>query len=538
MSLQIRLVLAAGTVALVALVLAAAVVYLSLGSYLNSETDSTLAAEHTGIQECLDIGARPTPDLVADDAPGAFLEERTAAGRVVGTVAAFSVTGRRVTLTEPRLPPHVPGLGHRAASPPGAGAPRLPTGAASLAEADCPRAGATRGAAGSEGLGRAVVARPAAVYFTAGPARPGGPDYRVRASWLANGDLMFLATPLGERSNVLDRLLFTELSVGGGALALALLLGWLLVRLGMRPLAEIERTAESIGEGELGVRIREPRRPGTEIGRLARVLNLMLSRLEDAFAARDRTEVELRASEDRMRQFLADASHELRTPLAAVSAYTELFDRSARDHPEDVPRVLGGIRTESARMGRLVADLLLLANLDEGRQPERAPVELVSLAAQSIEAATTIRPGREINLVATEPVEVIGDEAQLRQILDNLLANIEAHTPDGTEAEVAVRADGQAAVIEVTDNGPGLGEEGIRRAFERFFRADSSRARTGGGGSGLGLAIVRAIAVAHGGSAEASGAPGGGARFSIRLPLATATVNDGPQPAAAPPGAT
>ena len=132
----------------------------------------------------------------------------------------------------------------------------------------------------------------------------------------------------------------------------------------------------------------------------------------------------------------------------------------------------------------------------------------------------TIRPGRRIDLVASEPVEVIGDEAQLRQVVDNLLANVHAHTPDGTPAEVAVRAAGQDAVIEVTDHGPGLGEQGMRMAFERFFRADSSRARTGSGGSGLGLAIVRAIAVAHGGSATASEGPSGGARFTIRLPLA------------------
>jgi two-component system OmpR family sensor kinase len=518
MSLQIRLVLAAGIVALVALVLAAAVVYASLGSYLNGEIDETLAAEHTGIESCLNGGARPTPDLVADDAPGAFLEERTATGRVVGAVAAFSVAGRRVSLTEPLLPSHVAGLGHPRLAYTGAETPPAHTSTAIFAEADCAGGGSgTIGARRAHAPPAPTVSR-AVVYFTTGPSRRGGPSYRVRASWLDNGTVMFLAIPLSERSNVLNRLLVTDLSVGGGALAAALLLGWWLVRLGMRPLAEIERTAEMIGEADLGARIAEPPRPTTEIGRLARVLNSMLSRLQDAFAARDRTEGELRASEERMRQFLADASHELRTPLAAVSAYTELFNRSASDHPEDLPRILGGIRTESARMGRLVSDLLLLANLDEGRAPERVPVELVSVAAQSIEAATTIRPGWPIVLVAREPVEVIGDGTQLRQVLDNLLANVHAHTPDGTEAEVVVRGSGGEAEIEVTDHGPGMADADMHRAFERFFRTDSSRARTSSGGSGLGLAIVRAIAVAHGGSATASRPPGGGARFTIRLP--------------------
>ena len=281
-----------------------------------------------------------------------------------------------------------------------------------MAEADC-GVGTTSSVKATKSARSPLSSSGRAVYFTAGPASPGGPRYRVRASWLGNGDVMFLATPLSERSSILDRLLVTDLSVGAGSLALALLLGWWLVRLGMRPLAEIERTAETIGEGDLGARIAEPRRPGTEIGRLARVLNSMLARLQDAFAARDRTEGELRVSEERMRQFLADASHELRTPLAAVSAYTELFDRSATDHPEDLPRILGGIRNESARMARLVSDLLLLANLDEGQRAERAPVELVSIAAQSIEAATTIRPNWPIGLVAAEPVEVIGDAVQL-----------------------------------------------------------------------------------------------------------------------------
>src|SRR5206468_4198123 len=161
-----------------------------------------------------------------------------------------------------------------------------------------------------------------------------------------------------------------------------------LVRVGLRRLADVEATAAAIDEGELDRRV-----PGdtstTEVGRLARALNVMLGRIQDAFAARDATEAELRVSEERLRRFVADASHELRTPLAAVAAYAELFERGADERPDDLARVMSGIRAETSRMGDLVEDLFLLARLDEGRPLEMQPVELVSLASESVAAAAT-----------------------------------------------------------------------------------------------------------------------------------------------------
>jgi two-component system OmpR family sensor kinase len=247
----------------------------------------------------------------------------------------------------------------------------------------------------------------------------------------------------------------------------------------------------------------------------------MLGRIEDAFVARDATETELRRSEARMRQFVADASHELRTPLAAVSAYAELFGRGADRHPDDLARLLRGIRSEAARMQQLVEDLLTLAHLDEGRPLEQAPVELVSLAAEAIEAAVTVGPAWPVRLEATEPTEVIADRARLRQVFDNLLANVRAHTPTGTTTTVSIGRDSGQAVCRVEDDGPGIPAEQLEHVFERFYRADVSRARSGAG-AGLGLSIVGAIVAAHGGAVEAEQRPGGGARLSVRLPLAPA----------------
>ena len=278
----------------------------------------------------------------------------------------------------------------------------------------------------------------------------------------------------------------------------------------MRPLRDVEETAVAIAGGDFDRRV-----PGdearSEVGRVARALNTMLARIQDAFAQRD-------ATEGRLRRFVSDASHELRTPLAAVTAYAELFDRGAGDRPADRERVITGIRRESARMARLVEDLLLLARLDEGRPLERKPVELVGLAGEAVHAATAVGPAWPVELVATHPVEVVGDDVRLRQVLDNLLANVRAHTPPGTGARMTVEEDGGHAVVEVVDEGPGLTAEQAERVFERFYRADPSRSRQHGG-TGLGLGIVAAIVGAHGGDVSASSSPGEGARFTVRLPL-------------------
>jgi two-component system OmpR family sensor kinase len=291
----------------------------------------------------------------------------------------------------------------------------------------------------------------------------------------------------------------------------------------MRPLADVEATAGAIAEGDLERRVPGDEAP-TEVGHLAKSLNTMLGRIQAAFAERDATEAELRRSEARLRRFVADASHELRTPVAAVAAYAELFERGANDRPVDLARVMSGIRVETSRMGELVDDLLLLARLDEGRPLAREPLELVSIAAQAVDAARTVGPQWPVRLEAGQPVEILGDAARLRQVLDNLLANVRAHTPEGTSVVVKVGQEGDEAIVVVSDDGPGMTADEASHVFERFYRVDQSRSREHGG-AGLGLAIVAAIVESHGGTVSASSAPGRGATFTVRLP---ATASPGP----------
>ncbi len=325
-----------------------------------------------------------------------------------------------------------------------------------------------------------------------------------------------IGVPLGSTVSTLDRLVGVELVVTGAALLAALLMGWWLVRVSFRPLRAVEGTAEAIARGELAERV-----PGdearTEVGRLARALNTMLGRIEMAFAQRDATEQQLRASEGRMRRFVADASHELRTPLTAVSAYAELFEQGAATRADDLERVMHGIRTETARMGSLVEDLLLLARLDEGRPLERQEVELLGVASEAVLTASTVGPGWPVRLVAPRPVEIVGDRMRIRQVLDNLLANVRTHCPEGTSSVVTVEQEGDDAVIRVEDDGPGLSPEDATRVFERFFRADTSRSRRFGG-AGLGLSIVASIAKAHGGTVTAGPGTNGGTVFTVRVP--------------------
>jgi two-component system, OmpR family, sensor kinase len=263
----------------------------------------------------------------------------------------------------------------------------------------------------------------------------------------------------------------------------------------------------------------------TEVGRLARVLNTMLTRLEAAFTERKESEERLRKSEERLRRFAADASHELRTPIASVRAYTELYRRRGGQR-DDAGYVIAKIEQESTRLSRLVDDLLLLARLDDGRPLAAEPVDLGALAASAVEAARVLDPDRIIELRVVGSVEVIGDRDRLRQVIDNLLTNVLTHTPAGTPALVTVTSDGGYAVLDVADRGLGLSEDERERVFERFYRADPSRARVSGG-AGLGLSILAAIVVAHGGRATVEPRAGGGARFRIVLPALVEPVQFG-----------
>jgi two-component system OmpR family sensor kinase len=337
--------------------------------------------------------------------------------------------------------------------------------------------------------------------------------------------------------HAVDRLVVAELLVGFGVLILLAVLGAALVRASLGTLREIEHTAQAIAAGDLTRRVPEfepgGEEPRTEVGRLGRALNAMLVQIEAAFTARAESEARALRSEERMREFVADASHELRTPLTTIRGFAELYRQGAVRSPDEVDRLIRRIEDEASRMGLLVEDLLLLARLDQERPLVRAPLELRVIANDAVTAARAVAPDRTIQLEIPEgtgPLIVSGDEARLRQVVDNLVANALTHTPAGTPVWLRLYAEDGSVVVEVADAGPGLRPEQADRVFERFYRADAARTRrnsaapTARSGTGLGLAIVAALVAAHEGTVQVDSPPGGGAVFRVRLPAAPAAL--------------
>jgi two-component system OmpR family sensor kinase len=238
----------------------------------------------------------------------------------------------------------------------------------------------------------------------------------------------------------------------------------------------------------------------------------MLAQIERAFADRSR-------SEERLRQFLADASHELRTPLSSIRGYAELFRLGAAREPAEVERAMERIEAEATRMGGLVQSLMLLARLDELPVAQRVDVDLTELAEHAALDTRAAAPDREVLVHLDGHVLVRGDPEQLGQVLANLTSNAVVHTPATTAIGIKVTSDDGHAVIEVRDHGPGLPSDAGDHLFERFWRPDGGRSR-GHGGAGLGLAIVKAIVESHGGEVHAYNADDGGAVFRVTLPLA------------------
>ncbi|HEX3974850.1 MAG TPA: HAMP domain-containing sensor histidine kinase [Solirubrobacteraceae bacterium] len=354
--------------------------------------------------------------------------------------------------------------------------------------------------------------------FTVGNA---GVRYRAAAFSLSDGRVLVIAVPLTSVDQTLQRLVVVEALVGGGVILALILLGWLVIRIGLRPLDRIGRVASEIAHGDLSQRV-SPTHPRTEVGRLGAALNEMLVQIEHAFA--DRGE-----SEDRLRRFLADASHELRTPLASIRGYAELFRLGAASEADTLERAMARIEAEAIRMGGMVEDLLTLARLDELPEVQFVPVDLRALAETAVHDTRAVASGRPVRLIADVPVTVLGDPGQLRQVLSNLTRNAVIHTEAGTPIEVIVSRCGSAAEVVVRDHGPGLPVGSQDRLFERYWRDQGGRSR-GPGGAGLGLAIVKAVAHAHHGEVRAENAPDGGAVFRVTIPLASRTATTGTTP--------
>src|SRR4051795_552856 len=272
--------------------------------------------------------------------------------------------------------------------------------------------------------------------------------YRVFAERDRRGSgIIVAAVPLREVDQTLRRLLAVEALVIAGVLLLLGFAAWAVVRVGLLPLDRMGHTAGAIAGGDLSHRV-ESTDPRTEVGRLGIALNAMLDRLERAFTAR-------KASEDRLRQFIADASHELRTPLASIRGYAELFRMGAAREPEDVAKAMRRIEDEAARMGVLVEDLLTLARLDQLPEVPHTDVDLAALTRDAVDDARATAPDRPIEAETALSAVVLGDAHQLRQILANLLRNALVHTPEATPIEVTVERAGETARLEVRDHGPG-----------------------------------------------------------------------------------
>ena len=315
---------------------------------------------------------------------------------------------------------------------------------------------------------------------------------------------------------------FLGLGVVAGTV-LALLAGLAVARRAMSPVGRLTRAAREIARTrDPAVRLPQPT-GDDEVAELARTLDEMLRALD---AARTETEAAL----GRQREFVADASHELRTPLTSVLANLELLESGLEG--EDREAASSALRS-SRRMRRLVGDLLLLARADTGAGQAQAEVDLAAVVREAAGEVAAVAPDHEISVEAPAPVAVRGNADELHRLVLNLLENAVFHTPRGTAVRATARRENAAAVLEVADTGPGVPADLRDRVFERFVRAEGDARGGGGTGTGLGLAIVRAVSDRHGGEVDVGDEPGGGARFSVRLPAsAPAEAGESSPPAA------
>jgi two-component system OmpR family sensor kinase len=463
MSLRTRLLLAVLACVAAGLLVAGGATYLSLKDFLLERVDVQLrdarfpvAMELTNNQSGSQFGPGGTPPNLP---PGTYGQLRDSSGAVVNAV---SFTYGNQDQPTPVLPASLP----------------------------------------------AIAAGDSLIFHA--PSTAGGAGFQVlEEKDPTGGQILIVAIPLTETRQTLNQLLGIEAVVSLLVLGALTAAAWWLIKRDLRPLEDMAETADAISAGDLSLRV-EPAEPRTEVGRLGLSLNTMLARIEVAFAERA-------ATEEKLRRFLADASHELRTPLTSIRGYSEVFER-AKDDPENLELAMRRIEEESKRMGVMVEELLVLARLGEGREPEKLPVDLARVVDDCVSDARAAAPERDVTLERVETADVLGDDHQLHQVLHNLLNNAVRHTPPEAQIRVTLAASDGYATLAVADDGPGLEPDVAAKVFEPFFRADKSRARETGG-AGLGLAIVAAIVEAHRGTVRLDTAPGAGATFTVTLPL-------------------
>ena len=337
-----------------------------------------------------------------------------------------------------------------------------------------------------------------------------GSDFRVATTVLPSSlGSVIVAQSLSDFDRTTHQIGVVFLIIGGIVLLFIAFASRQVIKVSMRPLEKIEETAEKIAAGDLSARL-DNFEPDTEVGRLSTSLNIMLSRIEESFAARAE-------SEDKLRRFVADASHELRTPLTSIRGFAELHRQGAVPEGEKTRELIGRIEKESMRMGYLVEDLLMLARMDQSRELTMTDVDLSHLVTEAVSSAQAAGPDHPVTTDIAYDVHTQGDADKIYQVVTNLLANARAHTPEGTKIHVATYSDENGSYVTVADNGPGLSLEDQERIFERFYRVDTSRQRNSGEGSGLGLSIVDEVMKAHGGRVSVTSEPGNGATFTLHF---------------------
>jgi len=379
-----------------------------------------------------------------------------------------------------------------------------------------------------ERLGRLAALRQALLRRTTFTLKsPGGVRLLAAARYItspAQGGpgILVVAKPVSDATQKVRTAVFAELITGGGLLALLAIGGEWLIGRGLDPLGKMASTAHDITtRGDLNARMPDPG-DQTEVALLGSAINTMLDRIQQAFGARLR-------SEQKVREFAADASHELRTPLTTIRGYAELYRQGAL-RPDQLPSAMRRIEQEAERMSTLVAELLELARLDRTSSLDLTETDLAGIVRDAVADAAAVEPDRPVRAEAPPRLVAVADEPRIRQVLANLLANVRAHTPLTAPVVVRLGAITGGILIEVADGGPGMSQADAARAFDRFHRGDggaeqdTAGAPGRGAGSGLGLSIVQAIAHAHGGQATIESRRGEGTRVRIWLP------EPGPEP--------
>jgi two-component system, OmpR family, sensor kinase len=339
--------------------------------------------------------------------------------------------------------------------------------------------------------------------------RAGSRRYRCVIAPQPTGNVLLIGLPLDSVDRAYRRLLLTGLIGATGVGAVLALVGFWVIRLGLRPIASMTEAAAAIASGDTTRRVTHLP-PHTEAGRLGAAFNVMLD--------------ERQSAEDRLRRFLADAAHELRTPLTSVRGYVDLYRAGGLTEPDRLDDAMRRVGQEAARMRSLVDDMLLLSALDQGRPLDHEPIDVSTLIEDAASDAGAVQPVRPIQVDVEPNLIVCGDEPGLRQIVGALVSNALTHTESSVPVRISAATRGHHVEIDVADDGPGMQPEVTARVFERFFRGDPSRSRSRGG-AGLGLSIVQSIVQAHGGSVRCDSGTTTGTRFVVTIP----TVPDNPR---------